>query len=215
MISLVLKALHFPTQQPKTTGSRTQARNLNKMFTITNNRIYRQILRIESFGKNGEIVTLCEPFLVAASPRRFRMGSEPSNSSNALVCELDHSGHKNTRRVSETLLALHGVRFSLSEFLTRRDCAGPLYIPAQVYHTQFAEICLDRCDPLLSDMTGDWRILPSYAQWRFHLARGLGWQKVYLLATLKPRSNLLKILSDGWRNCRRHLQIYMSGGKRC
>jgi len=54
--------------------------------------------------------------------------------------------------ISKTLLSLHGVRTSLTEFLTHPDYAGDLYIPPGTYHTQFAEICLDYCDPAVSKM---------------------------------------------------------------
>ncbi|KAF8878475.1 hypothetical protein CPB84DRAFT_330795 [Gymnopilus junonius] len=60
---------------------------------------------------------------------------------------------------------------SLTSFLTKKERAGPLYLPASVYHTQMAEICLDRCNPHVSDLTKDWKIVASHTEWRFHLTR--------------------------------------------
>lgn len=149
----------------QTTGtSNSQSINFDDMLVRANNQIYRQILQIEPCGRGQETITLCKPFAIAASPRRSMTGSGSTTPDPAAgdsgVSEADdgaglqqqqHMGSSPKRRISGTLLALHGVRFSLLAFLTSANDAGPLYIPAQEYHTQFAEICLDRCDPLVSD----------------------------------------------------------------
>ena len=117
---------------------------------MINRRILQQILRIDIFhdhdGASSRRVTLCEPFLVAANlwPR----SDLPQRNPNTIGFESD----SDFVGISQTLLSLHGVRTSLAEFLTDRDYAGDLYIPPDAYHTQFAEVCLDHCDPAVSNM---------------------------------------------------------------
>jgi hypothetical protein len=114
--------------------------------------------------------------------------------------------------ISQTLLSLHGVRTSLAEFLTHPDYAGDLYIPPDAYHTQFAEVCLDHCDPAVSNMcveillcfrytdfsfrlvtyirTEDWRTLAAHTEWKFHLLRAQ--------ATPRILAKLLDIRPGPW-----------------
>ena len=99
---------------------------------------------------------------------------------------------------------LRSVRTSLAKFLT----------PRHSYHTQFAEICLDHCDPAVSNMcvdefffpsslfdiwifiyaalcrTEDWRTLAAHTEWKFHLLRAQ--------ATPRILAKLLDIRPGPW-----------------
>jgi hypothetical protein len=154
-----IEYLQFQT----TAASHRQSINFDDMLLRANNQIYRQILHVEPCGRGQETITLCEPFAIAASPGRSMTGSgsttpERAASGASGVSEAEdgagqrqHVGTSPQRGISGTLLALHGVRASLLAFVTCARDAGPRYIPAPEYHTQFAEICLDRCHPLVSD----------------------------------------------------------------
>jgi hypothetical protein len=157
-----IKHLLFQT----TAASHRQSINFDDMLLRANNQIYRQILHVEPCGRGQETITLCAPFAIAASPGRSMTGSgsttpdraasasgvsEAEDGAGLLAQRHQHVGASPTRGISGTLLALHGVRASLLAFVTSARDAGPLYIPAPEYHTQFAEICLDRCHPLVSD----------------------------------------------------------------
>lgn len=131
------------------------SQRLEALFMRSNNEIYLRMLALE-FSEDGktQTITLCEPFLTCVDPRRSTSMPTPSGKDMGnlgggtdTVRVSPHS-----TRISEALLALHALRHSLLAFLTQEACAGPFYIPAGVYHTQFAEICLDHCDPLMSDM---------------------------------------------------------------
>ncbi|KAF9479757.1 hypothetical protein BDN70DRAFT_993210 [Pholiota conissans] len=151
------------------------ASKFDEILILASTHIYHQILWAEPCERGQERITLREPFSSVASPRTSM--SPSSTSDDAASGENDVDGDDagfhimgSNRRISGTLLALHGVRLSLLEFLTSATYAGPLYIPALEYHTQLAEICLDHCDPPY-DITDDWRTIASFTEWRFHLIR--------------------------------------------
>ena len=129
-------------------------RKLEALFARSNNEIYLHMLALEFSGDGKtQTITLCEPFLACVDPRRSTSMPTPSgkdvgnSDGGTTMCVSPDS-----TRISEALLALHALRHSLLAFLTQEACAGPFYIPTDVYHTQLAEICLDHCDPLMSDM---------------------------------------------------------------
>lgn len=117
-----------------------------------NGHIFQQLLRLDTFhdrdGVSSRRVTLCEPFVVAANLGARSEGLPSDSDPDEVGFEWD----SDLVRISKTLLSLHGVRTSLTEFLTHPGYAGDLYIPPDAYHTQFAEVCLDHCDPAVSNM---------------------------------------------------------------
>jgi len=109
---------------------------LTKTTDITNH-IYAQILTLTAC-RDGKVdtISIIEPFLNLISQthvlessrlRRFTKSSIPV-------------------KVSEDLLAFSGVKETLAEFLTHPIRSPDLYICAQEYHMQFAEICLELCN---------------------------------------------------------------------
>ncbi|KAF4618671.1 hypothetical protein D9613_009797 [Agrocybe pediades] len=123
--------------------------------------IYQQILEVDS-----GVITIRRPFLVlllTCSPPGTEL---PPTVEHGSELQLSRSV-----KVSETLLTLHGTRNSLASFLTKKKRAGKLYISSNIYHEQMAEICLCYCDPSVSNIITDWKSVPAYTEWRFHLER--------------------------------------------
>ena len=164
-------------------GDRTRRSSLDRRLLCINRRILQQILRIDTFhdrdGASSRRVTLYEPFVVAAT-----LWSKSENLLSGLprrTSDLETMGFEvdsDLVGISETLLSLHGIRTSLAEFLTHPDYAGDLYIPPDVYHTQFAEICLDYCDSTVSNMCVEILLFCVvwifYLSWLRYIERGIG-----------------------------------------
>jgi len=134
---------------------------LDRRLLRINGHIFRQLLRLDTLhdrdGVSSRRVTLCEPFVVAANLGARSEGVPSDHDPEAVGFEWD----SDLVGISKTLLSLHGVRTSLAEFLTHPDYAGDLYIPPDAYHTQFAEVCLDHCDPSVSNMCVENFFIPS------------------------------------------------------
>ena len=116
---------------------------VQRQLVYISDRIYGQILEIDTLPHGQRVITIRKSFVAALSRNTAvaEMGGPlPSTSGSSPLT------------VSDTLLALHGLRASLTSFLTKPNRAGDLFLPPALYHTQMAEICLDRCDPFTADM---------------------------------------------------------------
>ncbi|KDR79877.1 hypothetical protein GALMADRAFT_1166872 [Galerina marginata CBS 339.88] len=163
MTYLVLKRLQFSIDQiSKISGSKDERHGFKKQLIDISNQIYHQILEVEVSEGGRKTITLRKPFLAALPLSSVRV--EPGSPSSPPPSKSD------AIRISETLLALHGVRASLLSFLTKPERAGEMHIAVGIYHSQFAELCLDYCDPSFS-ITNDWKTVPAHTEWRYHLVR--------------------------------------------
>ncbi|KDR79883.1 hypothetical protein GALMADRAFT_241992 [Galerina marginata CBS 339.88] len=149
-------------QISKISGSKDERHGFKKQLIDISNQIYHQILEVEVSEGGRKTITLRKPFLAALPLSSVTV--EPGSPSSPPPSKSD------AIRISETLLALHGVRASLLSFLTKPDRAGEMHIAVGIYHSQFAELCLDYCDPSFS-ITNDWKTVPAHTEWRFHLVR--------------------------------------------
>lgn len=109
-------------------------------------KIYNQILQVHTLDNGGKLIAVADPFLVAIS-REF------TSDTPSVLSPPPTPASEGELVISETLLSLSGIRSSLLGFFTRPDRAQTtMRFSPDVYHTQFAEICLKYCDPSLNDV---------------------------------------------------------------
>ncbi|KIM46666.1 hypothetical protein M413DRAFT_440266 [Hebeloma cylindrosporum] len=153
-------------------------------------RIYNQILCLD--GSNGKaIVTICPPILAAIEygicinhARSSRSGLEPVFQIPVLEpYEFDDPCNARATGVSHNLLLLESLNLSLTEYLTNRTRSNNLYVDADTYHTQMAELCLDRCVGPEGDREKDAveikKGLYAGEHWKFHLVRARPSQRIF------------------------------------
>ena len=129
--------------------SNVHANLQHKLCTLTD-RIYNQILCLN--GSNGKaIVTICPPIL-ASIEYDIRLihssASELQPIFQVPVLEpyhFDDPCNAKATGVSHDLLFLRSLNASLTKHLTNRTRSKNLYVDPNTYHTQMAELCLDRC----------------------------------------------------------------------
>ena len=127
-------------------------RNLQyKLYSLTD-RIYSQILCLN--GSDGKaIVTICPPILAAIEYDICMHDARSSASELELVFQVpvlepyyfDDLCNAKVTGVSHDLLLLESLNPSLTGYLTTWTRSRNLYVDANTYHTQMAEVWLDRC----------------------------------------------------------------------
>ncbi|KAH9478600.1 hypothetical protein JR316_0009057 [Psilocybe cubensis] len=153
--------------------------------------IYTQILQVDTPVTGGRIITIYEPFRIAIN--RDLASKTPSTLSPP-----PSPMYPEQLMISETLLSMHGIRSSLLAFLTKPERAGKWCFTPVEYHTQSAEICLEHCDPFVSDISKDWRTWPSHKEWRYHLVRASPSETIFArLRSIHPGPWLTEGLPTG------------------
>jgi len=126
--------------------------NLRYKLCALTDRIYNHILCLN--GSNGKaIVTICPPILAAIEYDICIDDARSSASKLEPVFQIpvlepyyvDDPCNAKATGVSHDLLLLGDLNASLTEYLTNRTRSKNLYVDPNTYHTQMAELWLDRC----------------------------------------------------------------------